>query len=131
MKREKIVTNIIKQNCYRSDVVDYTPPVTSRSKVYESWDSVSTANGIEIKKSIEPYNITPEYVNSFSEKVNYKNDLVASASLPPKPNVGDVSLLQEIMSKSPAEIEQIRAALIEKYNKPVDSNEIHENKEEK
>ncbi|UPW41399.1 hypothetical protein [Dipodfec virus UA06Rod_16] len=82
-------------------------------------DQVEEVNpdGSRIEKLVErEYPITPEYVASFEESCNYKNDPQgAIARAPSRENLGDVSMFQHIAQSDSAEVQEFVARAQAQY----------------
>lgn len=112
---KKLSTNLIQQNCYVRDVspkVDV--PSHNSGYSYISLDAVETEDGIQLRETVNSYDITPESVASYFDSTNYKIDPMASMSLPPRgQNLGDITALQALLNDPDAVsavLEKIRSA---------------------
>lgn len=105
----QVPMHVIKQNVYaRVQVPMFDEKKDFLQDTYVSQDEVIVPGGVEVRRTVQPYEITPETVNSFSDGTNYRNDLAAAVSRPaPGQNIGDVSALTELLTKSPEEIRSI------------------------
>lgn len=81
---------------------------------YTELRNVPYANGIKQEYIDVDYPITPETVKSYAASCDYHTDPAAAmATPPPGPNLGDLTTLQDILSK---DLEAARAAFAA-YNK--------------
>lgn len=96
----RVHSDLLQQNCFVRDVVRKVDLLSSAPPVsYVSLDSVTIPDGIKLVETENPYPITPEYVNSFVEGSDYRNDLVSAlSSVSSSPNLGDIRCLQDASS---------------------------------
>lgn len=93
-----IVTNLIRQNCYVRESVPSSSSCSSPS-TYVSLDEIVVEDGVKLRESVNDYPITPDFVNSFSDSVDYRRDPVSAIAHGSKrTNLGDVSNLQKVCS---------------------------------
>lgn len=96
----RIQTNLIQQNCFVRDVaraVDLKSE--SPDFMYTSLDEVTDDKGIHFEEHDVPYPITPAYVNSFVDSVDYRRDPAgAIANGVSRTNLGDISVMQQVLS---------------------------------
>lgn len=135
-QRIQVPMRLIKQNVYARVFV----PLEDEKKdylqeSYVSQDEVTRPGGVFIEQTVRPYEITPEYVKSFSDGTNYRNDLDAFVNrLAPGKNIGDVSALQELLKKSPQEVQSMLAKfadMIASEQVSKASSEVSDNEEVK
>lgn len=93
---KRIHTNLIQQNCY---VRDFVEPFDVKTEYldtnYISVDAVVDSSGVSLRKTINPYPITPDSVTSYADGCDYTSDLAASMnSSAPGSNLGDLTALQ-------------------------------------
>lgn len=124
MKSERIpiVTNLIKQNCFVRAVTVNSSPTTSPLTEFESVDEVSSDSGVELRFSIQPYPITPQYVQSFADSADYHKDPAAAilaASSVNRTNLGDVRDFQKVNSMDTAEAIALHNDLKAKFGEAV------------
>lgn len=92
-------TNLIKQNCFVRECVNIPYEETQKTEKYLSVDEITTDKGIELKYTEHDYPITPEYVNSFADSSDYRRDpMGAIANGSKRPNLGDITEMQEVAS---------------------------------
>lgn len=115
-KREKLQMNLIQQDVFVrviSPVYDQKNDYAIES--YVSQDEIIEDDGIRVKSTVQEYPITPQSVNSYADGTNYRNDLSAALSRSaPGRNIGDVSAMQELLSKGP---EEVKAFFVSAYEK--------------
>ncbi|UPW41198.1 hypothetical protein [Sigmofec virus UA08Rod_5092] len=105
--KKPVPSQLLKQNCFLRDVARLIDVDTVGILTYESLDEVTTEDGIVLKRSVEDYPITPDYVNSFADTADYHNDPQGAILRAPKRvNLGDVTELQRV---SGMDSEQMRA----------------------
>ncbi|UPW41173.1 hypothetical protein [Sigmofec virus UA08Rod_5307] len=96
-KAVPVQTNLIQQNCYRVDL-SFAPSNTSTAPdKFVSIDEQVTADGIKLVETVQDYPITPDYVNSFRDSADYRNDPLSAAAFStanPRKNLGDIRELQ-------------------------------------
>lgn len=104
-KSSRIQSNLLQQNCFVRDVLRAddlkSPDLDSEENFssFETLDEVSVPDGIKLQRSIEVYPITPQYVNSFVDSSDYRNDPVSAVNSSLKRvNLGDISSLQKFLS---------------------------------
>lgn len=107
---KKIVVNCLKQDCFVRDIVPLTEQNFRQKEnfdaSYYSLDEVGTSSGIRLSKTLHPYEITPESLNSYYEGSNYLNNVSGNLNLPPRGvNLGDVASLQRLAQMSEEEIQ--------------------------
>lgn len=118
MKNNKVVSNLLQQNCYVRDVTraDDLRSSDVRSK-FSSIDEVVTSKGVELKRVVLDYPITPQYVQSFVDSSDYRRDpLQAISNAPKRSNLGDISDIQKIDISS---IKDLLSELNSKIDKAV------------
>lgn len=118
MKNNKVVSNLLQQNCYVRDVIraDDLRSSDVRSK-FSSIDEVVTSKGVELKRVVLDYPITPQYVQSFVDSSDYRRDpLQAISNAPKRSNLGDISDIQKIDISS---IKDLLSELNSKIDKAV------------
>lgn len=108
LKNSRVQSNLLQQNCFVRDVVRTTDlSVSSSPESFLSIDEVVTSKGVELKETDNPYPITPQYVKSFADSVDYHKDLLgAISSGERRSNLGDITDIQKIVSM---DSEQARA----------------------
>lgn len=106
--QRRVKTGLILQNCYLRDVVPAFD-VHSSSNVSKSYVDLTEQvvdDGVKVVESVVPYEITPAYVKSFAEGVDYRKDpeSAVSNSRASGVNLGDLTALQELLSMSPEQL---------------------------
>lgn len=125
-----IKTNLLRQNCYLRDTtvnsqLDSFPPDS-----YVSLDEVVTDKGIELNESVQPYPITPQYVNSFVDSSDYRRDpLNAIANSSVRTNLGDITEIQDVLSMDSSQARILYNQLQERFSnaQKVDSDSSSSN----
>lgn len=112
----KAHSNILQQDVYLREVAPLTEPKSSpKSLYYNSIVEVVTDKGIELKRTVEEYPITPETVASYVDSCDYKSDPLQAANRPaPGKNLGDISSVQMALK----DVDGFRAeyeALVSRY----------------
>lgn len=143
MELKPLKTRMIKQNCYVS-AYSYCPPIHDdnkyRKKQYNVIVRTTSPEGVKEEMQYIDYPITPEYVKSFADSCNYKNDPLANLNLPSsRPPLGDITGLQNILQKDNsqilADVERLRALIgsqqrqQEQKTKKDEKSEVVENAE--
>lgn len=134
MKNNKIISNLLQQNCYVRDVAraDDLRSSDVRSK-FSSIDEIVTSKGVELKRVVLDYPITPQYVQSFVDSSDYKRDpLQAISNAPKRSNLGDISDIQKLdISSIKGYIAELNAKIDSLSKKPsvsvVDNNSLEDN----
>lgn len=69
-------------------------------KQYEELQTLVMPNGVIQERVLVDYPITPDYVKSFAQSADYHNDPATAMAMPPRgKNLGDITGLQEVLSK--------------------------------
>lgn len=115
----KVKFNLIQQNVYvrenASEVVE--DKQNYGVKTYESIDEVVTSDGVELRRTVQEYPITPESVNSYIESSNYKNNIEQALNASPRgQNIGDVAALQDIIASNPQAVADFFKQAVDKMN---------------
>lgn len=112
MKCRKLVTNLIKQDCY---VLDYVPPFDEKNdylqKSFCSLDTVVDENGTREVLTKQAYPITPDSVNSFAASCDYKIDPLSAISQPQKGSYVDVGEIQRLSRMDSVDLQNAVEAL--------------------
>lgn len=126
MKRDSapkpIVTGLLRQNCYIRDctpLVDLKQPAESES-YYETIEEVvdTSGNSMIHERRVIPYEITPEYVDSFRESSDYHTDPIgAVVSAPKRQNLGDVRDFQSVSDMDDTQAQALFKQLQERFLK--------------
>ncbi|QXN75103.1 hypothetical protein [Microvirus mar26] len=95
----RVQSNLLQQNCYVRDCRMKSDLASTDSlSSYVSLDEVTTDKGLDIVEHTYDYPITPQYVNSFVDSVDYRRDPQgAILNATPRKNLGDIRSLQDIM----------------------------------
>lgn len=124
----RVQSNLLQQNCYVRDCSlksDLSTPVVNKS--YESLSTIPCEDGFREDFVTVPYEITPQYVNSFLASSDYKRDPVNSVvSSVPRVNLGDVRDIQKASSMDMSEAR----ALFDKLRVYLDSVQGSEHRSE-
>lgn len=96
---KRIQSNLLQQNCYLRDIsLKHDLQSVQSDYYYESLDEVTTPSGVDFRKEQVSYHITPDYVDSFSDSVDYRVDPVgAVANGVKRTNLGDISGVQDVL----------------------------------
>lgn len=94
-KCKRVVSRLLSQDCY----VRYKEPVLDARRDYSQTDYVTQdevveVDGIKVVRRVEPYPITPEYVNSFASACDYKSDPLNNLGVS-RLGLGDITALQD------------------------------------
>lgn len=109
-------TNLLQQNCFVSDMCRGVVPTHLDNSKYVSLDEVTTEKGIELRETVNDYPITPEYVDSFAESADYKSDVAgAIAKGSSRPNLGDISSMQKVLSMDTEQARALYTQLSERF----------------
>lgn len=131
-----IKTNLIRQNCFLVDKVVSQSTSSAIPDQFESLDEVVVDNGVELRRVVQDYPITPEYVSSFADSADYRNDMSSSlSSKPTRPNLGDVRDIQSVSNMDMTEARALYKQLVSKFGSSIKSassedsskNEVNEN----
>ncbi|UPW41102.1 hypothetical protein [Sigmofec virus UA08Rod_5530] len=110
-----IKTALIRQNCFLRDVSDRVDVPLDSLEEYVSLDEQVTDNGVDLVETTHKYEITPEYVNSFADSADYKqNPSQAILSGHKLPNLGDIRQMQDV---SNMDVESARTLFFQLKNK--------------
>lgn len=100
MKTNKIPSNLLQHNCYLRDVVPVFDKKTEYGdQIYLNVEEVTSIDSLSLKHdvTVQPYEITPQYVNSFVESADYRRDpFQAVLSAPKRKGLGDIRDLQKV-----------------------------------
>lgn len=100
----RVQSNLLQQNCFVRDVTRKVDVKGDVCDFFESLTEVTTDKGVELKNTVEPYHITPQYVTSFVESSDYRKDpLNAIANGVKRVNLGDISDVQRVASLDSSE----------------------------
>lgn len=122
MMKRKVKMNLIDQVVY---ICPFLSPYDEKNDYlissYSSQDEVLTDSGIEIKRSVQDYPITPESVNSYADGTNYRNDINAAVSRSaPGGNLGDVASIQALLSSCPEDV----LSMLKSFSEKISSNSV-------
>lgn len=113
-------SNLLLQNCFVRDLTVAKLAVVDHVKDYISLDEVTTPNGIELRESVNPYPITPQYVNSFVDSSDYRRDpFNAVANAPVRNNLGDIAEVQRVASMDTETARKLFFELSERLGKVI------------
>lgn len=112
INNSRVQSNLLQQNCFVRDVTRIGGLVNSCApETFMSLDEVVTSKGVDLKESLNDYPITPQYVKSFADSVDYHSNLSDALSNPSRGvNLGDVSDVQRVAGM---DTEQARALYAE------------------
>lgn len=122
-KSSRIQTNLLQQNIFVRDCVRLDDLKSSvEPSNFISLDEVVTDKGVEIKETVQPYHITPDYVDSFVDSSDYRNDLsgavMQSLRKGSSGNLGDVRDIQNIMNMPLSDARAMYDALSKRLSRP-------------
>lgn len=111
----RVQSNLLQQNCFVRDVtrkVDLGDTPKSSEGSYVSLDEVTTSTGVEIRRTVEPYPITPQYVSSFAESSDYRKDpFSAITNGIRRKNLGDIVDVQRVAGMDMSSAQELYARL--------------------
>lgn len=120
-KNIPIATNLIRQNCFVRESVRSDCSVTQPSS-FLSCDEVVEDDGVKVKFTEHDYPITPEYVDSFVDSSDYRNDPIGSiAAGQNRRNLGDVSQMQSVGQMDMSQARELYNKLREVFSKTFDT----------
>lgn len=98
INNSRVQSNLLQQNCFVRESVRSSDLVNSSSpEVFLSLDEVVTSKGVNLVQDEFPYPITPQYVNSFVDMADYRNDPFGSVSSSVRrSNLGDIRDVQRL-----------------------------------
>lgn len=112
---KKVISNLLQQDVYVRDLRYSKPLVRHRDSVrgyFAEFVEVKDNSEIHSLKEVD-YPITPEYVNSFADSVDYRIDPLNCSQLPRGKNLGDMTGVQELLeldsSSLKSKIEALRS----------------------
>lgn len=113
----ELQTNLLQQNCYVRDVTNkvYThrEPITQ----YESLDTVVEEDGVKLRRAVQDYPITPQYVQSFVDSADYRKDpLGAIANGKSRQNLGDITEMQQVSNMGTDEARAMYEQLKQRFS---------------
>lgn len=111
-----IPSNLLQQNCFLRDTTKKSSSCGVSPTTFDSIDEVTTDTGIELKRSSNPYQITPQYVNSFVESSDYRRDPISAVNNGvKKKNLGDITQFQDLSSLDTAQLGSLIGQLQERF----------------
>lgn len=121
-KNKPVPMSLIQQNCFIRDVTrisdNSASAAVSAKRTYLSLDEVTDIDGVKLRMTENDYPITPEYVDSFSESADYRNDVVgAVANAPKRTNLGDITGFQDVASMDMESARALYKQLTDKFAK--------------
>lgn len=118
MNNSRVQSNLLQQNCFVRDVTNKSGLTDSSAPdSFLSIDEVVTSKGIELKESVSPYPITPQYVDSFIASSDYRRDpFGAIANGSNRKNLGDVSSMQRVAAMDSSSLSSLCSDLKSKLN---------------
>lgn len=96
-----VVTNLIQQNCFIRDLCICHSVASDPLATYTDVEEVlrSDGTGVDLVYSENQYPITPDYVNSFAESADYRNDPAGAVrNAISRKNLGDIRTIQDLNS---------------------------------
>lgn len=133
MSAKKLNTNLIRTNCYISEVTD-TNQTTHKptQKKYHELRRTMTHNGLKEELVEVDYPITADSVKSYEDSCDYRIDPVANiTSAPKRKNLGDITGVQEFtehdQSTAHSIYERIKADIISALKKNEQAKPVKEN----
>lgn len=135
MKNKPVPVNLLRQNCFIRDAVDYSVIPSRQADEYYSLDEVPCPNGTAYELHPYPYPITPESVNSYVDSVDYKRDpLGAMATSYRRQNLGDIRDVQKLGSMDMESARKLYEQLQMVFSKaqaevPAESSEVKQDVE--
>uniref|UniRef100_A0AAU8B6Z4 Capsid protein n=1 Tax=Dulem virus 176 TaxID=3145653 RepID=A0AAU8B6Z4_9VIRU len=108
---KKPVSNLIKQNCFLRDIVQFRGETDSpvNPEKFVSVDTITTDSGVEVQASVLDFPITKESVNSYADAVNYRTSPEARF-VPHGANLGDISAFQRLSASG--DLSGLRSELV-------------------
>lgn len=118
----RVQSNLLQQNCFvRDSRLGKDLLCSSSPESFLSIDEVVTSKGVELKESVNPYPITPQYVDSFVESSDYRKDpFAAIAAGTQKQNLGDISDVQKLVAMDYEQARELYSKLSEVFSKAAD-----------
>lgn len=119
---EKLKTGLVRTNVYIHEVA---PLVDKKSIYHDKYylsmeEKIGEDNALRHVVSEIPYEITPDYVNSFTDSADYRRDPVAAViNSTPRQNLGDVTEFQKINELDDSQAAALFAQLKERFAKAV------------
>lgn len=112
-------TNLIQQNCYVRICAPCVDLNTQQSeKFYESMEEITEGDCLRHVKSTVPYEITSDYVNSFADSADFRNDpMNAIVNSVPRQGLGDVREFQKINEMDDTQAALLYKQLQERFSK--------------
>lgn len=115
-------TNLISQNCF---VRDITPIVDLKTdypeQFYESMEEIIDTDNPSLShiRKIYPYEITPEYVNSFADGADFRKDPVSAIVNAPKnrQNLSDIRDFQRVVEMDDTSARNLFEELKQRFQK--------------
>lgn len=112
----RVQSNLLQQNCFVRDVTLKSDLSVPSIVSFESIDEVVTDKGVEVRKTVEPYHITPQYVSSFVDSVDYRKDPIgAIANSFKRLNLGDITDVQKVASMDVSSARALYAELQKRF----------------
>ncbi|UPW41997.1 hypothetical protein [Dipodfec virus RodF1_43] len=114
---KKVFSKLLQQNVYLSDTRQAEDLAAATPQYdYVSIDEVTVANGIQIRETVNSYDITPETVNSYVDSCDYRTDMYAATQQPARgQNLGDVASLQNVMNMDLEQAKTLYAQLEQRF----------------
>lgn len=113
----RVQSNLLQQNCFVRDVTVKTSidGAVSSPKTFLSLDEETNQGGVKIVEKVNDYPITPHYVASFADSVDYRKDPFGNLQAP-RQNLGDVTAYQKVSSLDTEEAFALYNQLKERFS---------------
>lgn len=116
-----IKTNIIKQNCY---IRECSPALdlktdSKKEQFYQSMEEHIEKDCLRHILVDVPYEITPDYVNSFAQSADYRNDPIGAIVNAPvgRQNLGDITEYQKVSQMDDTQARDLFNQLKKRFSK--------------
>lgn len=126
-----VKSQLLQQNCFLRDLYPGSCSSACPPDKFVSVDEVVTDTGVQLKYSENDYPITPQYVNSFVDSSDYRNDVVSAiANGHKRQNLGDITDFQKVASMDMESARALYKQLSEVFAKSVPSDVPSDNSPE-
>lgn len=117
-KSSRVQSNLLMQNCFVRDVTTKSSvgstPVSPDTFI--SLDEEVHQDGVSIVRKVNDYPITPQYVASFADGVDYRKDPFGAVSPVPRKNLGDITMIQRVSSMDSSEAFALYSQLQKRFS---------------
>lgn len=115
-------TNLISQNCFIRDIAPVVDLKTDYpEEFYESMEEVVDTDNPSLShvRKVYPYEITPEYVNSFAESSDFRKDPVSAIVNAPqgRQNLSDIRDYQKVSDMDDTSARNLFEELKQRFQK--------------